>query len=189
VILRRGGTPIGQAALARESGMANNTVAAGYVELLADLMCLGRARAFDPSRRVAVARRPAKYPPINLLAAVAFDRARLRSAADFLALPAPEQGRWWEWLVAQEIWRRAARRGDPVPEDLLYWSTRDREIDYVVSPRLLVEVKRGGGSAFEYAWFPRTFPEAELWVVTRARFEADRIRGRTLADLLRDESW
>ena len=110
VVLRRGGSPIGQAAVAREGGLANNTVAAGYLQMLADLMTLGAAHAWDADRRMSVRRRPAKFPPINLLAAVAFDRARLRSIDDFLALPADVQGRWLEWLVAQEISRRAARR-------------------------------------------------------------------------------
>lgn len=32
VLLRRGGTPVGQALLAREAGLANNTVASGYVD-------------------------------------------------------------------------------------------------------------------------------------------------------------
>jgi len=59
----------------------------------------------------------------------------------------------------------------------------------VVRPDLLVEVKRGGASAFEYAWFPRTFPKARLWVVGRDRFEADRLRGLTAEDLLLDASW
>lgn len=189
VILRRGGTPVGQAALAREAGLANNTVAAGYVELLADLMCLARAHAWDASRSVAVRRRPAKFPPINLLAAVAFDKARLRTVEDYRALPPEVQGRWWEWLVAAEIWRRAALRGDLVPEQLLYWSTKEREIDYVLPPSTLVEVKRGRVRPFEFSWFPRTFPGAELRIVNTNRFEADRIRGLTMEDLLRDDGW
>lgn len=52
-----------------------------------------------------------------------------------------------------------------------------------------MEVKRGGASAFEYAWFPKTFPKASLWVVGRERFEADRLRGLTTEDLLLDTSW
>ena len=188
-LLGRGGTPIGQALLAREAGLANNTVAAGYLELLADLMCIGSAFAWDESRRVAVRRKPAKFPPINLLAAVAFDRHRLRTVADFHALPADIQGRWWEWLVAQEIWRRAARRGEESPDELLFWASGEREIDYVVKPDLLLEVKRGGVSPLEFAWFPRTFPKAQLWIAGRESFVADRIRGRTMAELLRDEDW
>ncbi|HEU4418905.1 MAG TPA: AAA family ATPase [Planctomycetota bacterium] len=188
-VLARGGTPIGQALLARETGLANNTTAAGYLELLGDLMCIGSAFAWDPSRRIALRRKPAKFPPINLLAAVAFDGSRLRSVTDFEALPPEVQGRWWEWLVAQELWRRAALRGEQTPEELLFWASGDREIDYVVRPELWIEVKRGGASALEFAWFARSFPRAELRIVGRERFAADRIRGLTMAELLRDPSW
>ncbi|MBK8100965.1 MAG: ATP-binding protein [Planctomycetes bacterium] len=188
-VIARGGSPIGQALLARETGLANNTVAAGYIELLADLMCVGSVQAWDENRRVAVRRRPAKFAPINLLAAVAFDQNRMRSIADFRALPEPEQGRWFEWLIAQEIWRRTAIRGGESPEELLYWAAGGREIDYVVRPELLIEVKRGGASAMEYSWFPRTFPKSELWIVGRERFNAERMRGRTIAELLRDPDW
>lgn len=189
VLLARGGTAIGQANLAREAGLANNTVAAGYVQLLADLMCVGQAFAWDESRGIAVRRRPAKFPPINLLAAVAFDRSRLRSIDDFLALPEAEQGRWLEWLVGQEIWRRAAKRGEDAPDELRYWSTKQHELDFVVRPDLFVEVKRGQASPPEFAWFVKSFAHGELRVVTTTPFQAQRVRGLTLAELLRDPDW
>lgn len=189
VVLRRGGSPIGQAAVAREAGLANNTVASGYLQLLGDLMSLGTAFAWDAGRKISVRRKPAKFPPINLLAAVAFDRARLRTVEDFRALAPEIQGRWFEWLVAQEIARRAALRGDESPEVLHYWEGGDHEIDYVVRPDLWIEVKRGGTSALEYAWFARTLPRARLRVVGRDRFEAERIAGSTLEDLLLDPEW
>ena len=189
VLIRRGGTPIGQAAVAREAGLANNTVAAGYMELLSDLMCLGVAHAWDAGRRVSLRRKPAKFPPINLLAAVVFDRARLRTVSDFRALTPQDQGRWLEWLVAQEISRRAAIRGELMPENLNYWVGGDHEIDFVVDPESLIEVERGGASAFEFAWFPRSFPGSRLCVVCREEFEVDRIRGITMEQFLLDESW
>ncbi len=189
VVLARGGSPIGQAALAREAGLGNNTVAAGYLELLADLTCLGISQAWDADRKVAVRRRPARFPPTNLLAAVVFDRSRLRSLADFAALPPEVQGRWWEWLVGQEIFRRNARRGDLAPEFLPYWDGGDHQIDYVVRPDLMIEVKRGHTSPFEFAWFARSFPRGSLWVVGRDRFSADRLRGLTMADLLLNDDW
>ncbi|MBI5362051.1 MAG: ATP-binding protein [Planctomycetes bacterium] len=189
VVLRRGGTPIGQAAVARESGLANNTVASGYLQMLADLMTLGTAHAWDADRKLSVRRKPAKFPPINLLAAITFDRARLRTVDDFKALAPEVQGRWYEWLVAQEIARRAALRGDESPETLHYWEGGDHELDYVVRPDLLIEVKRGGTSALEFGWFARTFPRAKLRVVGRDRFTAERITGMTLEDLLLDPEW
>jgi uncharacterized protein len=180
----RGSSPLGQAKLAREAGLANNTVAAGYVEVLADLMCVGISPAWDEGRKVAVARRPAKFPLINLLAAVAWAPSSPRSVEDFEALPAADQGRWWEWLVAQELWRRAALRGDDMPERIPYWRTRQHEIDFVPAPDDFIEVKRGRATALEFGWFPRSHPGARLTVISQDRFEANRIVGVTMEDFL-----
>ena len=188
-LLRRGGTTVGQAAVAREAGLANNTVAAGYLELLADLMCVGTAYAWDVDRGVSARRKPAKFPPINLLAALAFDRSRLRSVDDFRALSPEAQERWLEWLVAQEIAWRSARRGELTPDVLHYWRARDREVDFVVRPDLLVEVKRGRANPLDYGWVAQTFPGARLWLVGTERFETDAMRGLTHEDLLLDDSW
>lgn len=184
-LFRRGGSPIGQARLAREAGLANNTVAAGYVELLADLMCVGVARAWDPSRGVSVARKPAKFPFINLLAVSAWHKDRPRSPDAFDLLGPEEQGRWYEWLVAQELWRRAAIRGEESPEHQLYWRSKKHEVDFVRPPQTYVEVKRGRTGPLDFAWFPRTFPDGRLVVVGGDRFETDRVRGVTFEDFLR----
>jgi hypothetical protein len=45
LLRRRGGSPVGQTKLAKEAGLANNTVAAGWTELLADLLCVGLSPA------------------------------------------------------------------------------------------------------------------------------------------------
>lgn len=180
----RGGSPLGQARLAREAGLANNTVAAGYVELLADLMCVGISPAWDEGRKITVARRPAKFPLLNLLAAVAWAPSSPCSVAEFRALPTAAHGRWWEWLVAQEIWRRAAIRGDDLPERIPYWKSRQHELDFVLSPDHFVEVKRGRASPLEYTWFPRSHPRARLTVINRDRFETDRMVGVTMEDFL-----
>lgn len=187
-IHRFAGTPLGQAKLARESGLANNTVAAGYVELLADLMCVGITQACDPLRRIRLARKPAKYPMTNLLAAVAWDPARMRTLADFEALSPQRQGGWFEWLVAQELWRRSAVRGEDTPEMSAYWQGGGHEIDYVRDGRLFLEVKRGKSTAVEFSWFPRAFPGGKLVVVSSSRFETERIRGLTMEDFLLDET-
>ncbi len=134
VLISRGGTPVGQALLAREAGLANNTVAAGYIELLADLMCLGISHVWDPSRRVRTTRKQAKLPFINVLAAVSFHRGAMRRAADFRGLAPEEQGRWLEWLVAQELWRRAAIRGEDIPEMVPHYRTKSHELDFVAEP-------------------------------------------------------
>lgn len=185
-LARFGGTPVGQAKLAREAGLANNTVAAGYVELLADLLALGLSPAWDAARRVPIARRPAKYPFTNLLAALAWDPARPRGIAEIDAAAPDLQGRWLEWLVAQELWRRAALRGDETPEVLPHWRSADRELDFVRPDDVFIEVKRGRTSPIEFAWFPRTHPRGTLIVVGRDRFSAGRIRGVTFEDFLLD---
>ena len=186
-LLLWGGAPLGQAKLAREAGLANNTVAAAYVELLADLCCLGVSQAWDPEGRVRLMRRPAKYHFICLAAATAWHPARLRSVDDWLRLPEPEQGKWLEWLVAQELWRRAAIRGDESPEQLTHWQSPEHELDFVLDPNSFLEVKRGRTSALEFAWFPKVFPKARLTVVGKDRFETDRVRGVTVEDFLEDD--
>jgi predicted AAA+ superfamily ATPase len=186
-ILRWGGTPLGQAKLAREAGLANNTVAAGYVEMLADLMCVGISPAWDEARQVCVARKPAKYPMINLFAALAWSGARLRFVEDFEALSPGEQGKWWEWLAAQELWRRAAIRGEEFPERLAYWREGEHELDFVVSRDLFLEAKRGRTSPMDYAWFPKVFPRSRLHVIGQDTFEAGPIRGLTMEEFLLED--
>jgi len=184
---RFGGAPVGQAKLAREAGLANNTVAQGYVELLADLGAVGMARAWDAGRRVAVRRRRAKFPFINLLVAVAWGPRRLRGVEDFAALPGAERGRWWEWLTAQELWRRAAVRGEETPEELLFWQSSGHELDYVTAPGRYLEVKAGPSNPVEFAWFARRFPRGKLDVITTTPFEASRVRGVTMERFLLSE--
>jgi len=188
-LARHGGDPIGQAKLAREAGLANNTVAAGYIELLADLLCVGQSLVWDASHRVWLPRKPAKYPFINLLAAVAWHPLHPRSPDDFDRLPESEQGMIMEWAVAQEIWRRRAVAGEDLPELLTFWLTREHEIDYMVEPDRFVEVKRGAVTPLEFAWFERSFPKGQLLVVNPRRFETSHVRGLTLEDFLLAETW
>lgn len=184
---RLGGTAAAQAKIAREAGLANNTVAAGYVELLSDLMCVGVARAWDPSARVRLRRKPAKLPFINLLAAVAWSSSGLRSVDDFSRLPRELRGVWWEWLVAQELWRRAARRGDETPEELTYWQSGEHELDFVLGSEEFLEVKLGRSGPLDFAWFSRVFPRARLRVVSETPFAAERMTGITMEEFLLEE--
>ncbi len=41
----------------------------------------------------------------------------------------------------------------------------------------------------ECSWFVRTFPRAELRIVGHERFAAERMRGLTMAEFLRDPDW
>lgn len=187
-LLRHGGSPVGQAKLARETGLANNTVAAGYVELLADLAILGTVHAWDGSRRVHLLRRPSKFALINLLGAVAWHPAHLRTVQGYQQLDEATQGVFLEWLIAQELWRRAARDGKELPERLAFWSSHEHELDYVVQSDLFIEVKKGRTSPVEFAWFPKVFPKSKLLVVNAERYETSHVIGLTLEDFLLDDS-
>jgi hypothetical protein len=90
--------------------------------------------------------------------------------------------------VAQELFRRAAIRGEPDPERIPYWTSGEHEIDFVAAAGDYVEVKRGNASALDFSWFPRVFPSGNLTVVCATPFAAERVRGVTLDSLLRGES-
>lgn len=185
---RHGGTPLGQTKLARDAGLANNTVAAGWIEVLSDLLCVGTSAAWDPGRRAEIPRKQAKFPFINLLAAIAWAPDAPRSADELVRLDPERQAMWHEWAVAQELFRRGALVGRPEPERVPYWASRDHEIDFVAEGDSFVEVKRGRATALDFGWFPRSFPKGRLTVVCATPFEADRIRGVTLEAFLREGS-
>ena len=185
---RFGGTPVGQAKLAREAGLANNTVAAGYIELLMDLLCVAAAHPWDPSKGRVNRRRPCKYHFTNTLVAVAWHPARLRTLDDFRALPGEERAKFVEWLVAQELWRRAAVRGEETPEQMAFWQASGHELDFVTSPQAAVEVKIGSTNPLEFAWFPRTFAKGRLTVIGQDRWAAGRLTGATLEQFLLADS-
>ncbi len=187
-IYRFGGTPIGYAKISREAGMANNTVAAGYIEQLADLLCIAPAFAWDESRKRFNRRKPCKFNFINLLSAMAWHPGHLRSPADFYALSNQEQSVILEWVVAQECWRRAAIRGDEIPEKMAFWQSKEHEIDFVIGKNEYIEVKRGKAGPLDFGWFSRTFPGDTLTVISSSRFETDCIKGVTLIDFLTMDS-
>lgn len=177
-------TPTGYAKIAREAGMANNTVAAGYIEQLTDLLCVAPCPAWDASRKRVNRRRPCKFHFTNLLVATAWHPGHIRSPSDFHALPEGTQAAFLEWAVAQECWRRAAVRGDEIPEKMVFWRSEAHEVDFVLAPDEFIEVKRGKSGPLDFRWFPGTFPHAHLTVISSSRFETDRIKGITLHDFL-----
>lgn len=181
-LFRFGSAPVGQSKLARESGLANNTVAVGYTDILQDLGCVIPAYPWDQHRDMLILRKPCKYHFMNLLAAVAYHPARIRSVSDFLNLASTEQGVWYEWLLAQELSRRSAIRGDDILQPLAFWQNKAHEIDFVVSSDTLLEVKRGACQLSEFAWFARQFPNKKLLVVNAADFSAEQIVGMSFKD-------
>jgi predicted AAA+ superfamily ATPase len=187
-LMRRGASPIAQTTLAEESGMANNTVAHGYLDLLSDLLVLGASEPWDPTRKVRVSRKASKYPFVNLLAANTWSTNRHTTPASLERSTGEEKGVWWEWAVASELFRRAAKEGHPSPLQSLFWRSEKHEVDFVRQGRPWIEVKAGQASPFEFDWFIRTFSREKLLVVSSDRFDGSTVRGVTLEDFLLDES-
>ena len=103
---------------------------------------------------------------------------------EFKQMPAEAQGKWFEWLVAQELWRRRCIPGEQIPESLPYWQSREHGLHYVLAQRLFLEVKRGQASPFEFTWFNRVFPTSNLIVVNASQFETQAIKGVTFEQFL-----
>lgn len=164
-LLSRGGTPVPLVKLAKDAGAANNTVIRGYVDLLSDLMCISQVLPVDASTGAPLPRKSHKYHWIHLLAALSFHPSRPRTIQDFHNFSAEEQGRWLEWLVAQELWRRGAIQGVDQPEVQFYWQSDSHELDFKLTHSDWLEVKRGNFSPLEFAWFPSVFPKARLKVI------------------------
>lgn len=184
VLFRWGGTPVGQAKLARETGLANNTIAASYIEILNDLACVIPSYPWDSDREIKILRKPCKYHFTNLLATVTYHRDRIRRIDDFFALSEKEQGIWYEWLVAQELLRRNAIAGQEILAPFAFWQNREHELDFVESPAHFIEVKRGACSPIEFSWFSRQFPEKMLTVINAAEFKTDTVQGISLERFL-----
>lgn len=186
VIFKCGGTPLGQAKLAREAGLANNTIAANYVELMNDLGIVLPSFAWDADKHLPILRKPCKYHITNLLAALAFYPAGLRRIEQMRDLPAQEQAIWLEWLVAQEEMRRAAIAGKEILSPQRFWQSKTHEIDFVTADGFL-EVKRGKCTALEFVWFAKQFPNQTLTVITNTPFEARNVRGISMEQYLMEQ--
>jgi uncharacterized protein len=184
VLFRLGGSPIGQAKLSREAGLANNTVASGYMEVLNDLGCIVPSYPWDPNRKILILRKPCKYHFTNVLAAVTYHPNRIRCINDFLLLPEKEQGTWYEWLVAQELLRRTAMEGKDILAPQGFWQNEKHELDFVIDSNHFAEVKRGNTSKIEFGWFHHQFPYHRLTVISPSRFETDYVQGVTLEEFL-----
>ena len=89
-----------------------------------------------------------------------------------------------EWLVAQELFRRAALRGEEFPEVMSFWQSGAHELDFVLAPDRFIEVKRGRAGPLDFMWFPKCFPKGHLTVISESRFETDHICGITPEDFL-----
>lgn len=188
LLFRFGGTPVAKAKLAREANMANNTVASGYIEILSDLSAITSAFPWDVNNKLPILRKASKLHFSNLLVALAYHPKRLRRLEDFDLLNESEQGMWLEWLVSQELVRRRAIQGEILFEPQLFWQNAQHELDFVTNHHSFIEVKRGGCSALEFAWFSKQFPDAHLTLINKNKFETRAIRAVTIEDFLLDYS-
>lgn len=165
------GLPISLARLARNIGVANNTVLQGYLEVLKDLMCLSEAFPIDLNTGNPIPRKSHKFHFINLLAAVCFHPQEIRTIEQFKSLDPSDQGKLLEWLVAQELWRRDAIAGVESPELQYFWQNEQHEVDFVRKD-LCVESKKTKTRASQFTWFHKFFPKHKLKVVSENGFES-----------------
>lgn len=183
-LLVRGGSRTGYLKLARESGLANNTIASEYVEQLSDLLAVIPSYQWDAQRDVPLQRKPAKFHFINLSVALSFSPNRMTSVDDFKRLPPSEKSKWVEWLVAQELFRRQCIAGAQDPEAIWFWASADHEIDFVDSRRNLYEVKLGRSGPVDFAWFSKVLPKRNLLVVAGDEFRSATLKGITISQFL-----
>lgn len=118
---------------------------------------------------------------------IAFHPASLRRVHEFEDLSPQEQGVFIEWLVAQEIWRRAVLHQNKNPEAIGFWRSKENEIDFVTPNQRFIEVKRGKASPFDFHWFRRIFPNKELTVICSTPFSSKGVQGITLEEFLLQE--
>lgn len=184
VLLQYGGQRVGFAKLAREGGLANNTVASGYVEQLTDLLCVLPSWPWDMQKDIFQMRKPCKFHFINLAAVVAFHPASLRHVHEYENLSPAVQAFFLEWLVAQELWRRAVLARVENPEAIGFWASKEHEIDFLTPEKGMVEVKRGRAGPLDFAWFPKAFPKGSLTVICDESFSSRQVKGVTMEQFL-----
>ncbi|MGK5084808.1 AAA family ATPase [Bdellovibrionota bacterium FG-1] len=185
-LIQGGGNPVPLVTLAREAGVANATVLQGYLDLLQDTLCLSQGIPVEAGHFHPIPKKAKKFHWINSLAALAFSTDRIRSVEDWKRLPETEQAKWLEWLVAQELWRKAAVSGAETPELMYYWQSSEHELDFVTEDRRLIEVKRGKAGPLDFLWFPKIFPKSKLQVVTSTPFHCEFARGIDIENFLKE---
>ncbi len=94
-IYKYGGSPVGQAKLAREAQLANNSVAQGYVEILNELGCVSPCFAINEQNQINF-KKPCKYHVTNGLVGSLYQNAPINSPEEFLKLDPKNQGIWFE---------------------------------------------------------------------------------------------
>jgi predicted AAA+ superfamily ATPase len=184
-LYRMAGNPIGQAKLARESGLSNNTTAQGYIDLLSDLMTVVPSFPYDKDKGIALFRKPCKYQFVNLLAALCWHPKKPCTIEELKGLN-EDLGPIFEWVVAQEIWRRLCiSHSEDMPEHLHFWQSKEHEIDFVLPDKqIYIEVKAGKNEPSDFIWFFKSFSKNQLLTIGKNRFDTERIQGITMEDFL-----
>lgn len=179
--------------LAKEAGLANNSAALDYVERLSDLLCIAPMMQQDIERGISLARKPSKFPFINLGVAWTFHPQAPRYLHEIKELQGQDRGALYEWVVAQELWRRENLLNQKASQSLNiathathlhFWASNDKEIDFVTSTGELFEVKAGQTSPQEFAWITKTFPNKKLTVISDSSYETEYVIGMTLEEFL-----
>lgn len=183
-IYKFGCSPVGFAKIAREAGLANNTVASGYIEQLEDLQVITTLLQWDHVKKVFLPRKPCKFTFINAFAHAAFHPYKIRFFLDIKELSAHDKAFLYETIVAQEIWRRIHFLGKEKEVSLGFWKSDKHEVDFVTSDEQFFEVKVGKVNAHEFSWFPKIFPGKKLTVICDSKFETDFMRAISLHDFL-----
>ncbi len=186
-LLTKGCTPVSLTKLAREASAANNTTLQGYIELLCDLLCMSTTYQIDPHTHHPIPRKEHKYHWIHLLAALSFLPNQMRDLESFKAQSREEMSVWWEWAVAQELWRRKVTAGEEMPETLFFWKNHEHELDFFKTKNHWIEVKLGRVKFSEFQWFAKSFPKDELTLINTEEFQEGAIQGVTLENFLRNK--
>lgn len=181
---RYGGNTVSYTKLAKEAELANNTVAAGYIEQLQDLLCLVPTLQCEPKNLKRFYRKASKLHFSNILAAIATSNYNPRSIEDFLSLTPEEQGKYYEWLVAQELWRLNSINEKEYTGELSYYCNKDKEIDFIIGINEGLEVKRGQASPHEFQWLLEANPEIKIKVISTNKIDQRRVASISLEEFL-----
>ena len=75
-------------------------------------------------------------------------------------------------------------KGSEILAPLAFWQDKNHEIDFVLSEKDLLEVKRGRSSTLEFNWFQKQFPTQTLTVINTDTFSTGQVNGITLESFL-----
>ncbi len=187
--------PVSYTKLAQAAGLANNTAALDYIERFSDLLFVKPMLQWDFNKNTTLMRKPSKFQFINLGAAWVFHPKAPRYLHEIRQLENRERGSMYEWVVAQELWRREQLRIqksqsksiDALFEaELMYWASEKNEIDFVLPNGDLYEVKSGKLSPREFSWFSKIFPKKQLKIISDTEFETQQLKSVTLKEFLVD---